>query len=119
MPSDPWIWIVALVVLGGIVALALWKGKGANVAFGKDGVSLTTPGDEARDKARVAEGLEVRGTVGNVTGLVKENVPGGGRPIDVDVMNQGVVHKGAQVGDITGARIGGAPPASQGQSGGR
>ena len=105
MPENMWIWIIGIVLIGGIAGLALWRGLGVNIAVGKDGVQVHTDQAAPRDTVRVAENLNVEGTVGNVIGRVHEGTGTSPRAADVSVMNKGVVKPDGNVGDITGERI--------------
>ena len=101
MLANPWVWIAAIIVVGLIVCLALWRGRGADVSIGTEGLRLRTPQPEPQHSIRVAQGAEIAGEVGAVTGRVGTASPAS----EIDVASGMVVRSGAKVGDITGERV--------------
>jgi len=105
MLANPWVWIAAIIVVGLIVCLALWLGRGADVAIGAGGLRLRTPQPPPQDSIRVAQGADIAGEVGAVTGRVGTGDSPASRASEIDVASGVVVRPGAKVGDITGERV--------------
>jgi hypothetical protein len=105
MLEDPWIWIVALIVIGSVVGLALWRGRGAEVSIGGSGLRLRTPQPEPADRISVANAADIGGEVGKVQGRVGEGFPRSGRLSDIDVASGMMVRSGGKVEEITGEKI--------------
>jgi hypothetical protein len=105
MIANPWVWIAALIVIGLVVGLALWRGRGAEVRIGVGGLRLRTPQPEPTDTISVAKGMDLSGEVGKVQGRVSEGIPRGGRRSDIDVASDMVVRSGGKVEEITGEKI--------------
>jgi hypothetical protein len=105
MIANPWVWIAALIMIGLVVGLALWRGRGADISIGSGGLRLHTPQPEPTDRISVAKAAEIGGEVGKVQGRVGEGVGRGGRPSDVDVASGLVVRSGGKVEEITGEKI--------------
>jgi len=108
MISNPWVWIAALVVVGLVVCLALWRGRGADVSIGGGGLRLHAAQPEPADTISVAKAADIGGEIGKIQGRVGEGVPQGGRPSDIDVASQMVVRSGGKVEEITGEKVTGA-----------
>jgi hypothetical protein len=102
MLTNPWVWIIALIIVGAVVALAIWRGRGAEVTVGLRGLRLSTPQEEAPDRIDVAANADIGGEVGKVRGRVGD---GSARPADIGVANGMVVRSGAKVEEITGETI--------------
>jgi hypothetical protein len=105
MIANPWVWIAALIVIGLVVGLALWLGRGAEVSIGGSGLRLRTPQPEPIDTISVAQAADISGEVGKVQGRVAEGVPRGSRPSNIDVASGMVIRSGGKVGEITGEKI--------------
>jgi hypothetical protein len=67
MPSDVGLWIVAVIAVAVVVALALWFGRDVVLKFKDFSFSTDRPKPSSTD-VRVAEQAEVGGNVGRVVG---------------------------------------------------
>jgi len=105
MIENPWIGIVALIVIGLVVGLALWRGRGAEVSLGGGGLRLRTPQPEPTDRISVAKAADIGGEVGKVQGRVGEGVPRSGRPSAIDVASGMMVRPSGKVEEITGEKV--------------
>jgi hypothetical protein len=97
--------MAALIVMGLVVGLALWLGRGADVSIGGSGLRLRTPQPEPIDTISVAQAADISGEVGKVQGRVAEGVPRGSRPNNIDVASGMVIRSGGKVGEITGEKM--------------
>jgi hypothetical protein len=109
MPDNIYVWIAAIVVLGLVVVLALWLGRGLKINKSKEGYSLEVeknqPPDTRTDVIKVAEGLELKDAeAGDIAGR-KATSPdaAGGRPQNIEVANRAKIER-AKVGDIVGSK---------------
>jgi hypothetical protein len=108
MIANPWVWIAALVVLGLVFSLALWRGRGAEVSIGGGGLRLHAAQPEPAEAISVAKAADISGEVGKIQGRVGEGVSHDGRPSDIDVASGMVVRSGGKVEEITGEKVIGA-----------
>jgi hypothetical protein len=105
MPTDPVVWIVLIVVVGAVIALALWLGRGLRVK-GR-GIDLKVESDKSMPDSGVTvfkQGkVGERARVGNITGVRLDHGRGQVPGQDVAVANQTEIQ--GKVGDITGVAI--------------
>ena len=111
MPNDPLIWIILILAVALIVALALWKGRGLRVSKDRDGFSVEVErssegntGGESKgttDGIRVAEGARIKESrVGDIAGVKTLSAA---PAVDKDIeVASGVRINKAEVGDIVG-----------------
>lgn len=106
MPTDPVIWIVLIVAVGIVAALALWLGRGLKLTVKGFGVDI-----KERQSTRAGSGINVfkggevgeGGTVGKITGIKNQGGEAAAPQGKVDVAS-GARIKGS-AGDITGIEI--------------
>ena len=110
MPDDPVVWIVLIVVVGLVVALGIWLGRG--IVFRKDKQGYSVELKESADKQevkeagiKVAEDAEITGSeVGDIVGYKIEGDSTGAESKEkVDVLSGGKI-KGTRTGDIAGVK---------------
>ena len=104
-------WIILIIVLGVVVALALWLGRGFSIKKGDEGLEVKVEGagatssGTADESISVASGATISGSVvGDITGVKvtgKNNISDNKEKIDV--LNGGAV-KDSTVGDIAGKK---------------
>lgn len=111
MPNDPIVWVILIVVVGIVVALAIWLGRG--ISFRKDdkSIAIKVAGAGQTTKASdnttsVAEKATIENAeVGDIAGA---KIRGGDATANdkeaVEVLKGGTV-KGSKVGDIVGKKI--------------
>lgn len=113
MPNDPVVWIILIVVVGAVVALAIWFGRG--IRFKKDDKGLeikvageAKPGKQPDEITSVAENVAIgkNAEVGDIAGT---KVRGAHQEVQTkaktEVFKGGEVGDGAKVGDIVGKKI--------------
>lgn len=107
MPDN--VWITIAVVVGIVVALALWLGRGLIIKKGTDGYSVEVekdrPPDTRSDTIKVAENLEIKDSeAGDIAGK-KVTSPGAvsDRAENVDVLSHGKIER-TKLGDIVGIK---------------
>ena len=109
MPKDLSFWILLVLVIGGVVALALYLRRGLILRKDKKGFLIQVEKDEpapaSESGIQVGKGARIEGsTVGDISGL---KVEGSG---DVDAHGQSInvfedgKLKDAKVGDISGVK---------------
>lgn len=108
MPNDPVVWIIAILVAGVVVLVALVLGGKVEVGLDPLRLSFKRRQASGREKIDVLEGAELEEMdVGDVTGEVRGAGTGEeGRVTDISVA-RGAKFKGGKVGDITGRRLSG------------
>jgi hypothetical protein len=112
MPDDPTTWIVAIIVVGAVVAFAIWRGnfvefqaKPFKLRFKRD---APAPGAEGSGIS-VGKGMKITGSkVGDIAG-VKTSGPAGARAPRVSV-GEGARIEDSEAGDIAGVKSGGGKP---------
>ncbi len=112
MPNDPLVWMVAILVGGVVVAVALVLGGAVEVGVKPLKLSFRRKKNPAREQVSVLEEAEIEeAEVGNVTGMVRQtsNNSGDDAVRDIDVARRAKV-KGGKIGDITGAIVTGKKP---------
>jgi hypothetical protein len=97
------VWITIAVVIGVVVALALWLGRGLIIKKDKEGYSVQVekdrPLDTRTDSIKVAEALEIKDAeAGNIIG--RQDAPGD-RAQNIDVASHAKVER-TKMGDIVG-----------------
>lgn len=103
MPSDPKVWIVLILVVGIVVAIAVWLGRGLSARAGNIAVSL--PGKKEPDQVSVAHKARLDDVeVGNITGQQRagQSVPSSS-PANIDILRESSVRH-AKIGDIVGVK---------------
>jgi len=113
MPDDPLIWIVAIVVGGAVVALALVLGGFVEVGFDPLRLSFRRKQAAARERVSVLDEAEIENAeIGKVTGVARQAGgaaragEAGGGVSDVDVARKAKI-TGSKIGDITGVSVSG------------
>jgi hypothetical protein len=107
MPNDPVVWIVAIVVGGAVVALALVLG--GFVEVGLDPLKLSFKRKKAPDQERVSildEAEIEEAEVGNITGVTRAAGDSDDKVSDIEVARKARI-KGGKIGDITGVSVAG------------
>lgn len=122
MPIDANVWITVAVVIGLVVALALWFGRGLIIKKDKEGYSVQVekdrPLDTRTDDMKVAEALEIKdSTAGDVAGK-KITSPGAvsDRAQNIEVLSHGKVER-STLGDIVGVKQEDRPRADEEKKG--
>jgi len=118
MPNSVYVWIAAIVVLGLIVGLALWRGRGLRIKKGQEGYSLEVDKvqepDTRTDNITVAEQAELTDVeAGDIAGR-KVTSPDavGDRTQNINVGNRAKIER-TKMGDIAGIIQKGSPPPDQ------
>jgi hypothetical protein len=105
MPDNPWIWVLALLIGGAVLFVALRRG--GKVEAGVGPTSLKFEAKKEPDDANVSvldHGAVEASKVGDVTGV--EGAAGLAGKARVEVA-KGARIKGSEIGDISGVRVGG------------
>ena len=110
MPADTVVWIVLIVAVGVVAALALWLGRGLKLRVKGFGMDIkerqSAPADSGATvfkEGQVGKG----GTVGNITGVKNQGGKGGAPQGKIDVASGARIEGSA--GDITGVENTGKP----------
>ena len=112
--NNPYVWIGIAVVIGIIVGLAIWFGRGLKIKKGSDGYSLEVeknePPDTSTDNVKVAEGIELRDVeAGDIAGRkVSSPEAAGTRPQNTEVASHAKIER-TKLGDIVGIKQEGPP----------
>jgi hypothetical protein len=103
------VWITIAVIVGVVVALALWLGRGLIIKKDKEGYSVQVEKNQApdtrTDNIKVAEALDIKDAeAGDIAGR-KVTSPDavGDRAQNIDVANRAKIER-AKVGDIVGIK---------------
>lgn len=113
--NNPYVWIAIAVVIGVVVALALWFGRGLKIKKGSDGYSLEVERDQApdttTDNVKVAEAIELKDVeAGDIAGRkVTSSDAVGTRPQNTEVASHAKIER-TKLGDIVGIKQEGPPP---------
>jgi ABC-type transporter Mla subunit MlaD len=109
MPENAYVWIAIVVVVGIVVALAIWKGRGLRLKRDQGAFSVEVDAESGKprgspDSRRIRVGNQVEindAEVGNIKGVQSDSV---GTPDREDVeVATGARIRGSRVGDIVGA----------------
>jgi len=109
MPENAYVWIAIVVVVGMVVALAIWKGRGLRLKRDQGAFSVEVDAASGRlgnspDSRRIRVGNQIDiadAEVGNIKGVQSDSV---GTPDREDVeVATGARITGSRVGDIVGA----------------
>lgn len=113
MPKDPMIWVVLIVAIGIVVALALWKGSGVKFIAKGIGVDIKERQSPTEASTTVFKDGQVGkvGSVGNITGVKGQTGDSALHQGKVDVAGGAIVRGSA--GDITGVEIAARPKEKQ------
>lgn len=108
MPDEPWLWALAVVVVGAVVAVALIKGGAVEVSLDPPSLKFRRKAQKTRTRISVLGGAEIEDSeIGDVTGeRLGENGTQTGKKI-VEV-GSGLKIKGSKIGDITGVSVSGS-----------
>jgi len=108
MPNDPVVWIIAILVAGVVVLVALVLGGKVEVGLDPLRLSFKRKQAPAQEKISVLEGAELEGTeTGNITGDARSAGAGEeGKVTDISV-GRGAKFKNGKVGDISGRTVSG------------
>jgi hypothetical protein len=111
MPNDPLIWIVAIVVGGAVIALALTLGGFVEVGFDPLRLSFRRKQAPARERVSLLDEAEIENAeVGKITGVTRqtgETSETEGKVSDIEVARKAKI-TGGKIGDITGVSVTGA-----------
>lgn len=102
MPDVPWLWGLLIVAVAGVVAFAIWKGRGLKISKNDSGLGIEVEkADSPQAGISVGRGIRIENsTVGDVSGVKNsEATPGG----SVDVAHNARLEN-ARVGDISGVK---------------
>ena len=116
LPNDPVVWIIAILVLGVVVLVALVLGGRVEVGLDPLRLSFRRKQAAGQDKVSVLDEAEIENAeVGNVTGVTRQAEGGdGGQVTDISVA-RGARIKGGKLGDISGMTVtGGKAPQKPG-----
>lgn len=102
MPDVPWLWGLLIVAVAGVVAFAIWKGRGIKISKSESGLGIEVEKADAKHSGiNVGRGIRIESsTVGDIAG-VKNSDSTLGSSIDVA---RNAKLKDAQVGDIAGVK---------------
>lgn len=107
MPNDPLVWIVAIVVGGAVVALALVLGGFVEVGLNPLKLSFKRKTAPAQERVSVLDEAEIEDAeVGRITGVTRTAGDSSGKVSDIDVARKARI-KGGKIGDITGVSVSG------------
>lgn len=102
MPNEAWYLLIACGAL--ILALAIWKGRGITVS--KDTIKVDAPEAPGGSGVNVANGVRVKGRVGNITGVSISGSDGTIQgPQPVNVLHDATVSEDGSVGDVVGVEL--------------
>ena len=112
MPNDPLVWIVAIVVGGAVVALALVLGGFVEVGLDPLRLSFKRKKAPAQERVSVLDEAEIEDAeVGKITGVARAAGDSDGKVSDIDVARKARI-KGGKIGDISGVSLSGSKPDS-------
>ncbi len=102
MPSNPWLWGMLIAVVGLVVALALWLGRGFKVGVGDKSIEVKAPrqpsGIVVAQRA-VFDDVKA-GDIAGVKAQGKNDLPSVN---NIEVLAEGKLKK-AEIGDIVGIK---------------
>ncbi len=102
MPDNPWIWLLAIVVVGAVVLFALRRGGNVQAGVGPTSLKFEARKEPEGTDVSVLDAARIEeSAVGDVTGLAEASPPA--RQTRVDVA-KGAKITGSTVGDISGVR---------------
>lgn len=106
LPNDPLVWIIAILVLGVVVLVALILGGRVEVGLDPLRLSFRRKQAAGQDKVSVLDEAEIEDAeVGNVTGVSRQaEDDSGGQVTDISVA-RGARIKGGKLGDISGMTV--------------
>lgn len=126
MPQEPWLWALAIVVGGGVVALALVLGGWVEVSLQPLSLKFRRKAAERSDRISLLKQAEIENAeIGRAVGMEREvgrATPEQDNALDVSVA-EGVKISGSKIGEIAGIGVRGSPapsptPKSDGRTGG-
>jgi len=108
MPDEPWLWALAVVVVGAVVIAALIMGGTVEVGIDPPSLKFRRKAQKTQTRISVLEKAEIENSeIGDVTGEhLGENGTQTGKKI-VEV-GSGLTIKGSKIGDITGVSVSGS-----------
>lgn len=107
--SSPYVWITIAAIIGVVVALALWLGRGLTIKKDKEGYSVQVeknqPPDTRTDNIKAAEGIELKDVeAGDIAGRkVSAADAVGDRSQNIDVASHAKIER-TKMGDIVGIK---------------
>jgi hypothetical protein len=114
MPNNVYVWIVAILALGVVVALAMRLGRGFRVKKGADGYSLEVDKaqvlDTRTDNIKVGAGIELKDVeAGDMAGRKGTGGGAGDRAQNIEVGDHAKIER-SKLGDIVGIKEEGSSP---------
>jgi hypothetical protein len=109
MMNNVYVWITVAAVIGVVVALALWLGRGLVIKKDKEGYSVQVEKnqlpDTRTDNIKAAEGIELADVeAGDIAGRkVSAGEAVGDRSQDIDVASHAKIER-TKMGDIVGIK---------------
>ncbi len=108
MPDEPWLWALAVVVVGAVVVVALIKGGAVEVSLDPPSLKFRRKAQKTRTRTSVLEKAEIENSeIGDVTGerLGENEAQTGEKTVEV---GKDLKVKGSKIGDITGVSVSGS-----------